>query len=285
MKVTAALKQGEPTLSFEFFPPRTPEQEERLFSTLTELKKFDPDFVSVTYGAMGRTREKTVFWVDKIKTKYGIEPVAHLTCVNASRDEIAKQLDELARLGVDNILALRGDPPDGEKDFQPPANGFKLAKDLVAFIKQKHPAFCVGVAGFPEGHPTAASLETDVDFLKQKIAAGAEYVITQLFFDNQHYFAFLKRCRAAGITVPIIPGLMPITNLGQIKRMTQMCGAVIPPELIARLEKYPVETLKIGSQHTLAQAQGLLAAGVPGLHFFVLNQAEPIASILTQLES
>jgi methylenetetrahydrofolate reductase (NADPH) len=278
------FKQGEPTLSFEFFPPKSAEQEERLFATLTELKKFNPDFVSVTYGAMGRSRAKTVFWVDKIKRQYGIEPVAHLTCVNAGRDDIAGQLAEFARIGVRNILALRGDPPEGEKDFVPPADGFKLAKELVAFIKQRHPDFSVGVAGFPEGHPQAVSLDADVDYLKQKIAAGAEYVITQLFFDNQHYFAFLKRCRAAKITVPIIPGLMPITNLGQIKKMTQMSGATIPPELSARLEKYPIETLKIGGQHTLAQAQGLLAAGVPGLHFFVLNQAEPISTILSQLQ-
>lgn len=285
MKVTETFGRGDPTLSFEFFPPRTPEQEERLFATLKELKRFAPDFVSVTYGAMGRTREKTARWVKEIKQRFQIEPVAHLTCVNASRADIARQLDEFEALGVGNILALRGDPPEGEKDFVPPADGFKLASELVAFIKKRQPRFCVGVAGFPEGHPKAPDLKTDITYLKQKIDAGAEYVITQLFFDNQHYFAFLKRCRAAGINVPVIPGLMPISSLGQIKRMTQTCGATIPPELLARLDKYPVETLKIGGQHALAQAQGLLAAGVPGLHFFVLNQSEPIASILSQIES
>ncbi|MCU0640756.1 MAG: methylenetetrahydrofolate reductase [NAD(P)H] [Candidatus Margulisbacteria bacterium] len=285
MKVPELFQKGEPTLSFEFFPPKTPEQEERLFSTLKALQRFDPDFVSVTYGAMGRSREMSFTWVDRIKRQYAIEPVAHLTCVNAGRDDIARQLDEFDRLGVTNILALRGDPPEGEKDFTPPADGFKLAKELVAFIKQRKPHFTVGVAGFPEGHPRSASLDADVDYLKQKIAAGAEYVITQLFFDNQHYFAFLKRCRQAGITVPIVPGLMPITNLGQIKKMTAMSGASIPPELLARLEKNPMETLKIGGQHTVAQAHGLLTAGVPGLHFFVLNQAEPISTILSQLNS
>ena len=285
MKVIDALKKGDPTLSFEFFPPKTPEQEERLFNTLNELKKFEPDFVSVTYGAMGQTREKSFAWVERIKKQHRLEPVAHLTCVNAGREQIAAQLNEFDRIGVNNILALRGDPPEGEKDFVPPAGGFRFAKELVAFIKESKPHFCVGVAGFPEGHPRAGSLEADIDYLKQKIAAGAEYVITQLFFDNQHYFAFLKRCRAADITVPVIPGIMPITSLSQIKKMTAMSGAVIPPELLTRLEKYPMDTLKIGGQHALAQAQGLLTAGVHGLHFFVLNQVEPTATILAQLEA
>jgi methylenetetrahydrofolate reductase (NADPH) len=271
MKIAEAFAKGSPTLSFEFFPPKTPEQEKRLFEVIAQLKKFNPDFVSVTYGAMGTTREKTFFWVNEIKAKYNLEPVAHLTCVAATRDDISRQLDQLEKMGVGNILALRGDPPEGQKDFVPPENGFKFAKELITFIKARKPGFCLGCAGFPEGHPGAPNLAADTDYLKQKIDAGAEYVITQLFFDNRYYFDFVKRCGKAGIKVPIIPGLMPITNLKQIKRITEVCGATIPGDL------------KIGAEHTLSQARELLEAGVPGLHFFVMNQAEPISSILTQV--
>jgi methylenetetrahydrofolate reductase (NADPH) len=271
MKVTEAFSKGSPTLSFEFFPPKTPGQEKQLFEVIAQLKKFNPDFVSITYGAMGTTREKSFFWVNEIKTKYKIEPVAHLTCVAATRDDIARQLEELEKMGIENILALRGDPPEGQASFIPPANGFKLAKELISFIKERKPSFCVGCAGFPEGHPSAPSLAADTDYLKQKIDAGAEYVITQLFFDNRYYFDFVERCGKAGIKVPIIPGLMPITNLKQIKRITEVCGATIPGDL------------KIGAEQTLAQARELLESGVKGLHFFVMNQAEPISTILTQV--
>lgn len=195
MKVTEAFSKGSPTLSFEFFPPKTPGQEKQLFEVIAQLKKFNPDFVSITYGAMGTTREKSFFWVNEIKTKYKIEPVAHLTCVAATRDAIARQLEELEKMGIENILALRGDPPEGQAGFIPPTNGFKLAKELISFIKERKPSFCVGCAGFPEGHPSAPSLATDTDYLKQKIDAGAEYVITQLFFDNRYYFDFVENMR------------------------------------------------------------------------------------------
>ncbi|MDD4179224.1 MAG: methylenetetrahydrofolate reductase [NAD(P)H] [Candidatus Margulisbacteria bacterium] len=284
MKVVEAFNKGTPSLSFEFFPPKTTEQEAKLFEAIDRLKKFDPNFVSVTYGAMGRTREKTFFWVGEIKNKHGVEPVAHLTCVAATKDDIARQLNELAKIGVENILALRGDPPAGEKDFVPPANGFRLAKELIAFIKQTKPGFCVGAAGFPETHPAAPSVYKDTEFLKEKVEAGAEYIITQLFFDNRRYFEFVGRCEKAGITVPIIPGLMPITNLHQIKKMTETCGATLPGELLEKLEKHPADTAKIGAEHTLAQAKGLLKSGVKGLHFFVMNQAEPISQILSELK-
>jgi methylenetetrahydrofolate reductase (NADPH) len=280
MKITEAFAKGSPTLSFEFFPPKTPKQEARLFEVIGRLKKFNPDFVSVTYGAMGTTRAKTFFWVNEIKTKYGIEPVAHLTCVAATRNDIGEQLDELEKMGVKNILALRGDPPEGQAEF---ISDFKLARELIAFIKDRKPSFCLGCAGFPEGHPRAASLEQDIEFLRQKIDAGAEYVITQLFFDNRYYFDFVKRCGKAGIKVPIIPGLMPITNLNQIKKMTDVCGATIPGKLREKLEKHPADTPKIGAEQALAQTRELIKAGVPGLHFFVMNQAEPISTILMQV--
>lgn len=288
MKITEVLNKDKPTLSFEFFPPKTPEQEKHLFEVLGQLKACHPDFVSVTYGAMGTTREKTLFWVGQIKSKYGIEPVAHLTCIAAVKDDISRQLDGLEEAGIENILALRGDPPEGQADFVPPADGFRLAKELIAFIKRKKPEFSLGCAGFPEGHPRAASLDQDTEYLKQKIDAGAEYVITQLFFDNRYYFDFVARCRKAGITVPIIPGLMPITSLLQVKKMTQICGATIPPSLLEKLEKHkddPAALRKIGAEYTLAQALELSKSRVPGIHFFVMNQAEPISTILKELKS
>ncbi|MBN3032916.1 MAG: methylenetetrahydrofolate reductase [NAD(P)H] [Candidatus Saganbacteria bacterium] len=287
MKVTEAFNKKSPALSFEFFPPKTPEQEKHLFEVIGKLNAFRPDFVSVTYGAMGKTREKTFFWVKEIKNRFGLEPVAHLTCVAATRDDIAQQIAELEKLGVENILALRGDPPEGAADFTPPRNGFRLAKELIAFIKEKKPRFCVGAAGFPEGHPNAPGPAADVEYLKQKMAAGAEYVITQLFFDNRHYFDFVGRCEKAGIKAPIIPGLMPITGYHQIKRMTEVCSAKIPEILLKELESHKddLKAIKqIGTEQAVCQARQLLAAGVPGLHFFVMNQAEPIATILKQLE-
>jgi len=280
MKITEAFAKGSPTLSFEFFPPKTPKQEAQLFEVIGRLKKFNPDFVSVTYGAMGTTRAKTFFWANEIKAKYGIEPVAHLTCVAATRNDIGEQLDELEKMGVKNILALRGDPPEGQAEF---ISDFKLARELIAFIKDRKPSFCLGCAGFPEGHPRAASLEQDIEFLRQKIDAGAEYVITQLFFDNRYFFDFVERCRKAKINVPVIPGLMPITNLNQIKKFTEVCGATVPGKLLESLEKHPADTAKIGAEQALAQTRELIKAGVPGLHFFVMNQAEPISSILTQV--
>lgn len=286
MKVIEVFAREKPSLSFEFFPPKTPDQEKHLFQVIAQLKKFAPDFVSVTYGAMGTTREKSFFWVNEIKQKHQLEPVAHLTCVAATKDDIAKQLEQLDKTGVENILALRGDPPEGQADFIPPPNGFKLAKELIAFIKKNKPLFCLGCAGFPEGHPRAPSLEKDIEYLKQKIDAGAEYVITQLFFDNRFYFEFVERCYKAGIKVPIIPGLMPITSFQQIKKMTEVCGATIPKKLFEKLEKFkddPTALRHIGTEQTFSQASELLKTGVKGLHFFVLNQAEPISAILAKL--
>jgi methylenetetrahydrofolate reductase (NADPH) len=288
LKITDVLEKKSPTLSFEFFPPKTPQQEEHLFEIIIQLKKFNPDFVSVTYGAMGSTREKTFFWVREIKKRFQIEPVAHLTCVAATREEIAGQLEELEKMGIENILALRGDPPAVTSEFIPPANGFHFAKELISFIKKEKPSFCLGCAGFPEGHPRSPTLELDTDFLKQKIEAGADYVVTQLFFDNRHYFNFRERCQKSGIKVPIIPGLMPITNLKQIKKISHLCAATIPAALLEKLEQHkddPGSVLKIGGEQTFFQAQELLQAKVPGLHFFVMNQAEPIAGILSQLKN
>jgi len=286
MKVTELLKNEKTCLSFEFFPPKNPEQEEQLFLTLAELAKFAPDFVSVTYGAMGTSRERSFFWVSEIKNRFKIEPVAHLTCIAASKSEIAKYLDELFALGVLNILALRGDPQAGESTFAPPPDGFKYAKELIAFIRSRKPGICLGAAGFPEGHIQAPDLKTDIEYLKQKVDAGAEYIITQLFFDNKYFFDFVDRCRLAGIKVPIIAGLMPITSYKQLKKITETCGARMPDELRLKLDKFQNDNeaiKKIGAEQTLKQAKELLNNRVSGIHFFVMNQSEPILEILKDL--
>ena len=286
MKVIEALRSGKPTLSFEFFPPKGKKQEENLFFVISELRNFHPDFVSVTYGALGGTREKTFFLVKEIKEKFGMEPLAHLTCVAATKGVIREQIEELDRLGIKNILALRGDPPEGQ-GFVPPAEGFRFAADLVSFIKKEKPDLCLGVAGYPEGHREAQSLEKDIEHLREKVEAGADYIISQLFFDNNYFFDFLERCNKAKISVPIIPGLMPITSLKQIKKMTKICGATIPSLLLKKLEKFEDEKkaiIQIGIEQAVLQCSELLKAEVPGLHFFVLNQSGPISEILKLLK-
>ena len=286
MKVCELLKVHQPTLSFEFFPPKTKEQEEELYQVITQLKIFSPHFVSVTYGALGTTRQKSFFWAKEIKARFQIEPLAHLTCVAATKEDITQQLQTLKEIGVENILALRGDPPEGQKDFVPPAGGFRFARQLIEHIKTVAPHFCLGVAGYPEGHPEAPNLEKNIEYLKQKIEAGGEFIITQLFFENRYFFDFQERCRRRGITVPILAGIMPITNYKQIRKMTKICGATIPPELLAKLEKYQADEKaikEIGVEKATSQCQELLKAKVSGLHFFVLNQAEPVSQILREV--
>jgi len=279
MKVIDALQKGKPTVSFEFFPPKTKEQEIHLFSVLTELKQFNPNFVSVTCGAMGQNREKTFYWVKEIRDKFGLEPVAHLTCAAASKEEIAAQVKDLDRIGVENILALRGDATAGV---------FKHACELVSFIKTLNPSICIGVAGYPEKHPESKDFKDDIEHLKAKVEAGADYVVTQLFFENKYFFEFRDRCRQAGIKAPIIPGIMPITSLKQIQKMTGVCGATVPSALLSELEKVKDDHIKvetIGVRQAVSQCRGLLEKNVPGIHFFVLNQAGPITRILKQLHS
>jgi len=287
MKVIDKLRSGKVTLSFEFFPPKTKEQEEKLYEVIKQLKELNPDFTSVTYGALGTTQEKTFFWVKQLKEKFKIDPVAHLTCVAAKKESILQQLEELEAMGIENILGLRGDPPEGQSDFKAPHDGFKYAKELIAFVKQHKPGFCLGAAGFPEGHPKAPGLKKDIEYLKQKIDAGAEYIITQLFFDNRFYFEFLERAKNTGIKVPIIPGIMPITSLKQIRKMTDICGATIPKDLLVKLEKFegdPAAVRQLGVEYATSQCRDLLGQKVPGLHFFVMNQSGPITSILSNIK-
>lgn len=287
MKITEAFNQGRPALSFEFFPPRDQEQENALYQVISRLRSFRPDYVSVTYGALGTTQAKTFFWAARIKNEFGIEPVAHLTCVAADKRKIKEQLKALAALKVNNILALRGDPPADQPDFVPPNDGFAHADELIAFIKSVDPGFCLGAAGYPEKHPEAVSLSADIDNLKKKVRAGAEFIVSQLFFDNCFFFDFVKLCRQAGIDLPIIPGIMPISSWKQINKMAEMCGASLPETLLKTLkenENNPPAIEAIGREQAVRQCQELLRAGVPGLHFFVLNRAEPISSILKELK-
>jgi methylenetetrahydrofolate reductase (NADPH) len=285
MKVIDALANKQ-TLSFEFFPPKTTEQEEQLFKALAELKQWQPDYCSVTYGALGNSREKTFYWVEKIKSEYNIEPVAHMTCVAASKEDIAQQIKQLKKAKIENLLALRGDIPKDEQENNKLFAGFSHASQLVDFIKKNQPGFCLGVAGYPEGHPEAKDLSQDIIFLKEKINCGADYIVTQLFFENEKYFDFVQRCEEKNIDVPIIPGLILATSYKSIQKMTQMCNASLPDKLRQKLEKYkddPVSIVKIGIDHAVEQVVGLKEKKVPGLHFFVLNQAGPISQVLKQL--
>ncbi len=291
MKVVEAFKKNKPALSFEFFPPKTEEQEAHLFEVIAELKRYKPDFVSVTYGAMGNTRGKTIYWVGEIKKRFGIEPVAHLTCVNASRKEISEQIAQLKALGIENVLALRGDLPEGTQGFVAPEGGFKYASELVAFIKHEQPQLCLGAAVYPEGHPENRDLNIEVEYIALKEQSGAEFLITQLFFDNQVYYNLIEKCERAGIRVPIIPGIMPVGSYKSIVNMTVKSGTKLPEKLKENLERHkddPKGIKEIGAEQAIKQCRELLRpeagrAAVKGLHFFVLNQVEPIATVLREV--
>jgi methylenetetrahydrofolate reductase (NADPH) len=289
MKISKYYKKQKSTISFEFFPPKTPEGEAKLFQTVTDLKNLAPSFVSVTYGAMGNTQANTLRLVEEIKHKIGIEVAAHLTCVAHSRGEIERILTTLHGKGIENIVALRGDPPQGEAEFKAPRDGFHYAAELVRFIRQ-HPklgqAFDLSVAGYPEGHPECKDKAKDLEHLKQKVAQGADAVVTQLFFDNRHYFDFVKRARAIGINVPIVPGIMPVTHGPQIEKFSKMCGAEIPQEIheaIARFGEDQGSIIKFGIEYATRQCEELLRGGAPGLHFYTLNQSLATRQIFTNL--
>jgi methylenetetrahydrofolate reductase (NADPH) len=275
----------EPVFSFEFFPPKTEDGERNLRAALEALKALAPDFVSVTYGAAGSTRHRTLDVTRWLKQDLGIEAMAHLSCVGASRDELRGMLDQIAGAGIENVLALRGDPPRGESSWTPHPGGLRYSTELVSLIRESHP-FSVGAACFPEVHPDAPDMPHDLRFLKQKVECGAGFLITQLFFDNELYFRFVDEARAAGIEVPIVPGIMPITDLGQIKTITGMCGATIPQRLLEALEwraSDPDAVLELGVSYATLQCAELLARGAPGIHFYTLNRSPATRAILSAL--
>ena len=275
-----------PVFSFEFFPPKTPAGEQNLYAALAELQTLEPSFVSVTYGAGGSTREKTIEIVKRIRDEWGLEAMAHFTCVGATVPELNATLAEMQAAGIDNVLALRGDPPAGQEQWTKTDGGLEYSRELVELIAGGYP-FAIGAACFPETHIHASSPEDDLRHLAEKVGAGVDFLITQLFFDNGRYFDFLSRARAAGINVPIIPGIMPITRVGQIERMAKMCGSSIPPELSRELHarrEDPEAVLDFGVAYAALQCAELLAAGAPGIHFYTLNRSPATRAILSALK-
>jgi methylenetetrahydrofolate reductase (NADPH) len=286
MRIDDILAADGPVFSFEFFPPKTDAGERNLYAALGELETLEPSFVSVTYGAGGSTREKTIEIVKRIKDEHALEAMAHFTCVGATVEQLRGTLDEMRAAGIDNVLALRGDPPAGEDTWTKTEGGLEYSRELVELIAADYP-FAIGAACFPETHIHASSPEADLEHLVEKVGAGVDFLITQLFFDNSLYFDFLARARAAGIEVPIIPGVMPITQVGQVERMAKMCGASIPPglrrELHARGED-PEAVLDFGVAYATLQCAELLAAGAPGIHFYTLNRSPATRAILSALK-
>jgi methylenetetrahydrofolate reductase (NADPH) len=286
MRIDEILSSESPVFSFEFFPPKTPAGEQNLYEALSELKTLDPSFVSVTYGAGGSTREKTIEIVKRIKDEWGLEAMAHFTCVGATVPELRATLDEMRAAGFDNVLALRGDPPVGQETWSKTEGGLEYSRELVQLITADYP-FAIGAACFPETHIHATSPRADLEHLAEKVGAGVDFLITQLFLDNSLYFDFVGRARAAGITVPIIPGVMPITRVGQIERMAAMCGSSISEPLRRELEacgENSEAVLDFGVAYATLQCSELLAAGAPGIHFYTLNRSPATRAILSALK-
>ena len=287
MKIRTRLNPSKPCFSFEFFPPKTVDGEKQLWDTLEDLRSLEPGFVSVTYGAGGSTRDRTIELVTHIKERTGIEPMAHLTCVGHTKQEIDSVLDRLAEARIENVLALRGDPPKGEASFKAVEGGFAYANELVAHIRERDLGFSVGVAGNPEGH-LESSKEQDLKNLKRKVDDGADFVVTQLFFDNAFYFDFVERARRLGVNAPIVPGIMPITNYEQVQRFVRMCGATVPMRLQLELEKVkddPQAVMQLGVAHATLQCSELLSRGVPGIHFYTLNRSPASRMIVSALRA
>jgi methylenetetrahydrofolate reductase (NADPH) len=287
MRIRELLSCGRPCFSFEFFPPKDDAGFGQLRQALASLRELHPSFVSVTWGAAGSTRRQTVDLVTQIRKDYGIEAMAHITCVGSGRDEIRAVLQRLGDANVENVLALRGDPPRGDQLFQPHPDGFAYANELIGFARREF-NFCLGGACYPEKHIEAPSMDLDLFNLKRKVEAGCEFLITQLFFDNQKYFDFVARVRALGIGVPIIPGIMPITNVAQVERFTNVCGATIPPSLLNELRLLqgdPHAVLSLGVAYATAQCLELLQRGAPGIHFYTLNKSPATRTILKAMQT
>jgi methylenetetrahydrofolate reductase (NADPH) len=286
MRIDDILAERRPVFSFEFFPPKTDEGLVNLRETLAVLSDDEPDFVSVTYGALGSTRDTTIDVVKWIKQDLGIEAMAHFTCVGATVEELRATLDEIEAAGVDNVLALRGDPPAGQEEWVQTDGGLLYSTELIELLNQ-HYSFAVGAAAFPEVHPEAESAESDIRFLKAK-QAGATFLITQLLFDNEYYFDFVARARDAGVTVPIIPGVMPVTNLRNIKRIAELCKSEIPEPYERQLEAReddPQALQDLGVAYATLQCVDLLARGAPGIHFYTLNRSPATRAILAALRA
>ena len=278
----ANLYQRRFGLSFELFPPKTEKGEAALMRHVEQLNRFRPDYFTCTYGAGGSTREKTLDIVTGVKERLNIPVASHLTCVGSSVDQLRSYLAEASHRGVDYIVALRGDPPRGETDFTPAADGYRYANELVELIRAEYSGFGIAVAGYPEKHREAASYDVDIENLKRKVDAGGQIVITQLFYKNEDYFRFRDACDSAGITVPLIPGILPVTNLAQIQRISTMCGAVLPESLIDRLAERDDDLwqFQAGVDFAVRQIQDLIDNQAPGVHFYVLNKSAATSDVL-----
>jgi methylenetetrahydrofolate reductase (NADPH) len=287
MRIDEILASGErPAFSFEFFPPRTPEGEANLYLALAALRPLAPDFISVTYGAGGSTRGKTFEIVSRIRDEIGLEAMAHFTCVGATVDDLRTALDEMAGLRFENVLALRGDPPQGQEEWTKTEGGLEFSRELVDLIHRDYP-FAIGAACFPETHIHATSSEDDLRYLKEKVDAGVSFLITQLFFDNALYYDFVERARAIGIEVPIVPGIMPITSYKQLARITSLCGATIPEYVLGEIRERRSSdeaVAEFGVAYATMQCADLLAHGAPGIHFYTLNRSPATRAILSSLK-
>lgn len=269
-------------LSFELFPPKTTESEIALWEHVARLTRFRPSFITCTYGAGGSTRDKTLEIVERVKRQFQVPVASHLTCVGSTVDQLRAYLTDAINRGVDAIVALRGDPPKGETAFKPVDGGLSYANELVGLIRSEFSTLGIAVAGYPETHQEAPSAEIDLINLKRKVDAGADVIVTQLFYDNDDFLRFRDRCVAAGIRVPIVPGLLPVTNLAQIQRITSLCKSRLPAEFVAKLSQSPDAEwqFEVGVKHAQTQLEGLLKAGVPGVHFYVLNKSQATAAVL-----
>lgn len=286
MRIADVYRDRRFGLSIEIYPPKTADGDAGLRQTLEELVSYRPAFFSCTYGAGGSTSKRTIQWCQEIRDRFGFPATAHLTCVGSRREELCDWLAEAETAGVANIMALRGDPPAGETSFKAVDGGLTYACDLVKLIRERNLSFGIGVAGYPEKHPEAPSFDTDLAHLKSKVDAGADAIYTQLFFDNEKFLRFRDACIRAGITIPVVPGLMPITEFARIQRITSMCGAAMPKELASRLETVRDDKdaqFEIGIEHALQQCQELLKAGIPGLHLYVLNKSAAGRRLLDEL--
>jgi methylenetetrahydrofolate reductase (NADPH) len=287
MKITEIFDKQPRTFSFEFFPPKDEIAAVDFGINVGQLLNLNPSFVTVTYGAGGSTHERTFALVDYLQNKIGLSTMAHYTCVNASQEKISSDMEYLQKVGIENLMLLRGDPPKGQGTFVPHPKGFANSNELVAFVRKYH-SFCIGGGAYPEKHPEAASLDIDIQFLKKKVDAGVDFLITQLFFVNDLYFQFVEKSKAVGIQNRIIPGIIPITSYGQIKRFGQMSAATVPPELIEQMEPYKDnhdKIYQIGMDYAIRQCRDLLERGAPGIHFYTLNKSRATVEIFETLSN
>jgi methylenetetrahydrofolate reductase (NADPH) len=282
MSLASTFASKNLVVSCELFPPKSEAGEQSLYSHVDRLMQFGPDFITCTYGAGGSTRDKTLQIIDEVKKRFKVPVASHLTLVGSTADDLRDYLSRARRQGVDYIVALRGDPPQGESEFRQTAGGFRFANELVDLVRAEFAEFGVLVAGYPEKHREAPSFDVDLDNLKRKVDAGADVVVTQLFYNNDDFFHFRDRCRSMGIEVPIVPGLLPVTSLHQIQRIASLCGAVLPQDFVSRLGEKDDEhwQFEVGVEQAIAQTTDLMANGVEGLHFYVLNKSDATSRIL-----